>query len=83
MRLRKIAIAVDCEDDAQRDRIQAIMDEISGMRVLNGGQIESMYPFFRTHQAELFQLFGMVSNGGIKSLMSGQGVALITKLAKR
>ena len=83
MRLRKIAIAVDCEDDAQRDRIQAIMDEISGMRMLNGGQIENMYPFFRTHQAELFQLFGMVSNGGIKSLMSGQGVALITKLAKR
>lgn len=83
MRLRKIAIAVDCEDDAQRDRIQNIMDEVSGMRLLNGNQIENIYPFFRSHQAELFQLFGMVANGGVKSLMSGQGISLITKIARK
>ena len=83
MALRKIIIAVDCADDAQRDRVQDIVNEISGMRVLDGGKIEGMYPFFRLHHAEISQLFSMISRNGIKSVMSGQGLALITKLARR
>ena len=83
MALRKIIIAVDCADDAQRDRVQEIMNEISGMRLLNGTRIEGMYPYFREHQGDLYQLFDMVSKNGIKSLMSGQGISVITKLARR
>lgn len=83
MALRRIVIAVECVDDAQRDRVQEIMNEVSGMRMLDGAKIEGMYPFFRNHQSELYQLFGLVSKGGIKSMMSGQGIALMTKLAKR
>ena len=83
MALRKIILAVDCADDAQRDRVQEIMNEISGMRFLNGERIEGAYPYFKSHQGELYQLFGMVSKNGIKSLMSGQGVGLLTKLARR
>lgn len=83
MALRRIEIAVDCVDDAQRNRVQEIMNEVSGMRMLDGTKIEGIYPFFRVHQGELYQLFSLVSKGGIKSLMSGQGIALMTKLAKR
>lgn len=83
MALRKIIIAVDCADDAQRDRVQDIVNEISGMRMLDGGKIEGMYPFFRLHHDEISQLFSMISRNGIKSVMSGQGLALITKLARR
>lgn len=83
MALRKIIIAVDCVDDAQKERVQNIVNEISGMRMLDGGKIEDVYPFFRLHHAEISQLFSMVSRNGIKSVMSGQGLALITKLAKR
>ena len=83
MALRKIIVAVDCADDAQRDRVQEIMNEISGMRMLDGAKMEGMYPFFRSHHSELRQLFGMVANNGIKSLMSGQGLGIITKLARR
>lgn len=83
MALRKIVIAVDCVDDAQRDRVQGIMNEVSGMRVLDGGKIEGMYPYFRSHQVELMQLFRLVGNGGVKALMSGQGIGLVTKLARR
>lgn len=83
MSLRKIYIAVDCDDEAQRDRIQNIMNEVSGMGLLVGRQIEGMYPYFRSHHAELRQLFKLIANGGVKSIMSGQGIALITKLAKR
>lgn len=83
MALRKIIIAVDCVDDAQKDRVQDIFNEISSMRMLNGEKVEGMYPFFHSHQSELRQLFDMVSRNGLKSLVSGQGVALMTKLAKR
>lgn len=82
MALRKIVLAVDCADDAQRDRVQAIMNEISGMKMLNGSKIEGMYPYFRKHQGELYQLFNLIGNGGVKALMSGQGISLITKLAR-
>lgn len=83
MALRKIILAVDCADDAQRDRVQGIMNEVSGMRILEGAKIEGMYPYFRQHQGELYQLFNLVGNGGVKALMSGLGISLITKLARR
>lgn len=83
MALRKVNIGVECTDDAQRDRIQAIMNEVSGMGLLNGTNIEGMYPYFRSHQGELIQLFNLVGKGGVKALMSGQGIGLVTKLARR
>lgn len=83
MALRKIYIAVECADDAQRDIIQGIFNEVSNMRIFNGSQIQGMYPFVRAHQNELYQLFTMVGKNGIKSLMSASGIALVTKLAKR
>lgn len=83
MALRKIVLAVDCADDAQKDRVQAIMNEISGMRMFDATKIEGMYPYFRQHQGELYQLFNLIGNGGVKALMSKQGISLITKLARR
>jgi hypothetical protein len=80
---KKIFLAVDCADDAQRDEVQRIMNEVSNMRLFNASQILSAYPYFRLHQGELSQLFTMVSRGGVKSLMSAGGISIITKLAKR
>jgi hypothetical protein len=80
---KKIFLAVDCADDAQRDEVQRIMNEVSNMRLFNASQILSAYPYFRQHQGELSQLFTMVSRGGVKSLMSAGGISIITKLAKR
>ena len=31
MALRKIVVAVDCADDAQRDEVQRIMNEVSAL----------------------------------------------------
>ena len=83
MALRRIEIAVECADDAQRDRVQGIMNEVSGMRLLDGAKIEGAYPFLKAHWGDLRSLFGLVQKGGIKSLMSGQGIGLMTKLARR
>ena len=83
MPLRKITIAVDCADDAQRDRIQTIMNEIGGMNLLRAEQIEGMYPYFRSHYHELSQLFTLITQGGVKAIASGQGLSIISKLARR
>ena len=83
MSLRKIIIGVNCADDAQRDRVQDIFAEISGMELFDGNKIEDVYPYIRSHQGELMDLFNLVSKGGVKSLMSGQGISLVTKLARQ
>lgn len=82
MALRKINIAVDCTTDKERDEVQQIMSEISGMRVLRGDMIVGMFPYIKSHQGELMQLFGMIKNGGVKSLLSVQGGVLLNKLRK-
>lgn len=83
MAYRKIYLAIDCEDDAQRDALQKIFNEISNMRVLNATQIQGMYPFFRQHQSELEQIFSLVKNKGVKGLISMQGANLLNRLTKK
>lgn len=82
MALRKINIAVDCVDDKERDAVQSIMAEISGMRFMRGETIVGMYPYIKKHQGELVQLFSMIKSGGVKSLLSVQGGVLLNKLRK-
>ena len=83
MAYRKIFIAVDCADDTEKKLYRAYSMNLSNMRLFNGNQIQNIYPFVKAHQNELFQLFSMISNNGVKSLMSASGIALVTKLAKR
>lgn len=83
MAYRKIYLAVDCTDDAQRDAVQKICNEISNMRVLDATRIQSMYPFFRQHQNELQQIFSLVKDKGVKGLISMQGANLLSRLTKK
>lgn len=80
--LKKVYLVVDVADEEEKQRVQGVMNDVSNMRVLKGSQIVSMYPYFKKHEMELIQLFRMVGTGGIKSLMSGKGIGLITKLAR-
>ncbi len=82
MALRKLYIAVDCEDDEQKNAVQTALNELSNTRVLTSRNIISMYPFFKKHQSELIELFGMIKTGGIKSLLSVRGGTLINNLRK-
>lgn len=82
MALRKLYIVVDCEDDEQKNAVQNALNELSNTRVLTSRSIISMYPFFKKHQAELVELFGMIKNGGIKSLLSVRGGTLINNLRR-
>lgn len=81
--LRKITIAVDCADDQERDMVQDIMAEISGMGILSANSIIGMYPFLKANRAQIFELFGMVSKNGIKSVISAKGISMLTQLTRR
>ena len=81
--LRKITIAVDCANDQERDKVQEIMAEISGMGVLSANSIIGIYPFLKANRAQLYELFDTVSKNGIKSLISGKGISILTQLARR
>jgi hypothetical protein len=80
--LRKITIAVDCADDAERDRVQEIATEISNMRILDGRRLTGIWPYVQAHKGDIQQLFSLISEGGIKALVSGKGIQLLTRLTK-
>lgn len=80
--LRKIIIAVDCADDAERDRVQAIATEVSNMRILDGRMMVGIWPYVQAHKVDIQQLFSLISDGGIKALMSGRGIQLLTRLTR-
>lgn len=82
MALRKIIIAVDCENDRERDEIQKICTEISSMGMLKASQILTMAPAFQRNREDLLRLFHMITTGGVKSLMSVDGGRLLLKLSK-
>lgn len=79
--LRKVYIAVECENDQEKELVQELAKEISNMRVLKANSILRMVPMFQKHRNELIELFNMVANGGLKSIFSVRAGILIRKLS--
>lgn len=81
--LGKVYIVLDFANEQEKEQVQEIFKEVSNMRLINGGQILSIYPFVRAHQREVVQLFYLIKNNGVKGLMSLQGASLIKQLISR
>lgn len=81
--LGKVYLVLDFENDEQKNDVQEAFKEISNMRIMSGRQIQQMYPFFRANRAELTELFSMISNGGVKSIMSLRGAQLIKNISSK
>lgn len=82
MALRKLFIIVDCDNDAQKDEVQGVFNELSNMRVLTGANILKGYPMYKAREHEFKELFSLVSGKGVKGLMSIQGAQLLTRLIR-
>lgn len=78
---RKIYIAVECDNDQEKEAVQQLAKEISNMGVLKSKSILRMVPVFNKHQNELIELFRMVSEGGARALFSIKAGNLIRKLS--
>lgn len=81
--LRKLFIAIDCDDDAQVQAIQQELNELSNSRVLTGRKLMSMLPYYKSHRNTLNELFKLVSQGGVKAAISIKGAQLISKLTSK
>lgn len=77
--LKKIFLVINVTDDAQRDRIQQIANELSNMRPFNGTQVENIYPFYRQYENDIRQLFRSVSQNGFNA----QTMVTVGKLASK
>lgn len=83
MALGKVFIVLDFDSEEQKAQVQDILKEISNERILTGRQIVSVAPIVRKNKSEIAQLFTMIKEGGIKSLMSVKGGMLISKMSKK
>lgn len=81
--LKKVFLAIECADEKQRDEAQLVLNEISNSRVITAERLIKAYPIYKQREAEIKQLFGIISQNGAKGLMSMQGVSLITKLMRK
>lgn len=83
MALGKVFIVLDFDSEEQKAQVQDILKEISNERILTGRQIVSVAPIVRKNKSEIAELFTMIKEGGIKSLMSVKGGMLISKMSKK
>ena len=83
MALGKVFIVLDFDSEEQKAQVQDILKEISNERILTGRQIVSVAPIVRKNKSEIAQLFTMIKEGGIRSLMSVKGGMLISKMTKK
>nr|DAY67532.1 MAG TPA: hypothetical protein [Caudoviricetes sp.] len=83
MALGKVFIVLDFDSEDQKAQVQDILKEISNERILTGRQIVSVAPIVRKNKSEIAQLFTMIKEGGIRSLMSVKGGMLISKMSKK
>lgn len=81
--LRKLFIAIECDDDAQVQAIQNELNELSNSRVLTGRKLMSMLPYYKSHRNTLNELFKLVSQGGVKAVLSIKGAQLMSKLTSK
>lgn len=80
---KKIYIAVDVTDEAQRIRLQRIAEDLSNARLFNGTQLENIYPMYQQYQGEISQLFHQVSRNGFGTQTMISIGKLASKLIKR
>lgn len=80
MALKKLYIAIDCGNDQEEQAAQEVLKQISNMRIFDAKKLITYYPILKSREKGIRELFGLVSNGGVKSLLSMKGISLIKSL---
>lgn len=83
MALGKVFIVLDFDNEQQKEEVQELLKEVSNERILTGRQVVSVAPMIRRNKEDLAELFSMIKNGGVKSLMSIKGGTLISRISKK
>lgn len=80
MALRKIYIAIDCADDAQKERVQKIAEELSCMRVFDGDMIENTYPILDAKKGQIYNIIQHLKSNGVQGVKSIKFIGLLGDL---
>lgn len=80
MALRKLYFVVDCKDDAQKEQVQSILNQISETRAFTGSDVIKIKPMFEKNKGTFIQIFKAISNGGMSGIM--KSIPLLTRLKK-
>ena len=80
--LGKVYMALDFSCEQEKEQVQEIFKDLSNQRLFTGAQIVKVYPFVKTHQREIMQLFSMIKAKGPSAILSMQGAMLIKSLMK-
>lgn len=76
--LRKIYLAVDCATEEEKEQVQDIFRELSGMQIVTGRQLLAMWPMFKRKQNDLIGLFRTIASEGGGA---GKAVKIAGKIA--
>lgn len=80
--LGKVYLVLDFDNEAQKVKAQEAFKELSNMRVVTGRQVVDVWPFVQAHEAEIAELFHMISTNGAKAVLSFRGAQIINNLRK-
>lgn len=69
MGLRKVYIAVDCENDQEQMLVQEIAKEISGTFDIKAQDLISFYPFVKKNKGLLYSAVKTVAKDGKKGVV--------------
>ncbi len=82
MALKKLYIAVDCENEEQKIAVQNMLKELSEARILKSRQLITMYPLLKSHRAELKNLFNVITSNETGMSKSMKVASAIAKMMK-
>lgn len=83
MALRKFNFAMDCDSEEEFAAAQEALRQISGMGLLSAKKMIAYYPLVQSKQREVSRLFHLITNGGIKSLLSIEGIQLVKSFTSK
>lgn len=68
MAYKKIMLAVDCETEAEQQKVQEIAKELSGILQLKAKDLISFYPTLQKNKGLIFSVVNTISKEGKKGL---------------
>ena len=68
MAYKKIILAVNCENEAEQQKVQEIAKELSGILQLQAKNLIELYPTLQKNKGLLFSVVNTISKEGKKGL---------------
>ena len=69
MAYRKVILAVDCENEQEKQKMQEIANELSELLHFKAKDLIEFYPILKTHRALIYNSINIISKEGKRGLL--------------